>query len=141
MENGRSRDIADVHAVSPYKKDVLGALAVGFAGLFISTFPALPAFARERVSQKHEIDCVNKKTKMSLVYVFRWQAFETGQNAGRGPGDSKANKREMMQRQNGVEIDKERGEIKNGIHSLVAFAVCQFIANWLWREALSVQNW
>jgi len=56
-------------AVSPGKKDVQGAL-------FISAFP--PSFARG--SQKHEIDCVNKKTKMSLVYVFRWQAFETGQN-------------------------------------------------------------
>jgi len=32
----------------------------------------------------------------------------------------------MMQRANGIEIDKECDEIKNGIYSLVAFAVyCQ----------------
>lgn len=90
-----------------------------------------PALARG--SQKHEIDCVNKKTKLSLVYVFRWQAFEAGQNRGlmtvegeKATGNAVANKSEMMQRPNGIEIDKECDEIKNEIYSLVAFPVyCQ----------------
>lgn len=125
----------DTHAMTPCKKDVQGALAVGFALLFISTF----SLASARVSQKHEIDCVNKKTKMSLVYVFRWQAFETGQSPEKCVGGAGGNperaadavenkKRKMMQRQNGVGIDKEWVEIKNGIYSLVAFPVyCQLI--------------